>query len=274
MASYSKTKAVLQQRKPFPNDGIGRPRMLKDFLNDTSNSCTSTGFKSLPRQPCNPNAQVFTNNTNTKLLRCQSKAASTAISALQAMINAVKNFPLKNSPSILPRSLSRRLSRKKPSEVKITVRVKDILRWTSFRDLVEEKSQPLDFNSSPNRCTTTTITTGSTNTTCSSNSSSWCESDFTSEYLPSWGRNSQDNVVNEVEVGKKYLPRVGEDCLKTTTGTETYADVGPKVSNYLVHRIYRIYCMCLLVRVPWMIIKVLFYLSMALSLCFPWSDSF
>ena len=274
MASYSKTKAVLQQRKPFPNDVIGRPRMLKDFLNDTSNSCSSTGFKSLRRQPCNPNAQVFTNNTNTKLLRCQSKAASTAISALQAMINAVKNFPLKKSSSILPRSLSRRLSRKKPSEVKVTIRVKDIIRWTSFRDLVEEKSQPLDFNSSPNRCTTTTITTGSTNTTCSSNSSSWCESDFTSEYLPSWGRNSQDNVVNEVEVGKKYLPRVGEDCLKTTTGTETYADVGPKVSNYLVHRIYRIYCMCLLVRVPWMVIKVLFYLSMALSLCFPWSDSF
>ncbi|KAL4621763.1 hypothetical protein ACB092_06G252600 [Castanea dentata] len=228
MASYSQTKAVLQQRKPFPNDGIGRPRMLKDFLNDTSNSCTSTGFKSLPRQPCNPNAQVFTNNTNSKLLRSSSKAASTTISALQAMINAVKNFPLKKSQSILPRSLSRRLARKKPSEVKITIRVKDIIRWTSFRDLVEEKSQPLDFNSSPSHCTTTTITTGSTNTTCSSNNSSWCESDFTSEYLPSWGGgNSQDNVVNEVDVGKKYLPLVGEDCLKTTTGTETYADVGP-----------------------------------------------
>lgn len=133
---------------------------------------------------------------------------------------------------------------------------------------MEEKSQPLDFNSSPSHCTTTTITTGSTNTRCSSNNSSWCESDFTSDYLPSWGGgNSQDNVVNEVEVGKKYLPRVGEDCLKTTTETETYADVGPKVSNYLVHRICKIYCMCLLVRVPWLILKVLYFIFIYLLDC-------
>ncbi len=232
--SYSKTN--VQHTKPCPIDGIVRPRMLKDFLNDISHSCSSTGFKSLPRHP---NSQFFTYD---KLLRSRSKAASTTISAFQAMINAVKK-----SPSILPRSLSRRLSRKKQnttSEVKITVRIKDIIRWTSFRDLVEEKSQPMDFSSSPHHCTTTTITT--TTSRSSSSGSSWCESDFTSEYLPSsWGSNSQEDVEQpEVQVDKKhYLPRVGEDCLETTTGTETYADVGHRVSNYLVHRIY-FYIVC------------------------------
>lgn len=85
----------------------------------------------------------------------------------------------------------------------------------------------MDFSSSPHHCTTTTITT--TTSRSSSNGSSWCESDFTSEYLPSsWGSNSQEDVEQpEVQVDKKhYLPRVGEDCLETTTGTETYADVG------------------------------------------------
>ena len=151
------------------------------------------------------------------------------------MINAVKNihFASVKSPSILPRSLSRKLSKRnsqlnvenKESEIKITVRVKDIIRWKSFRDLMEEKSQPSDFAYSPHHCTTTT-TTRSTCTPCSSNGSSWCDSDFTSEYLP-----SEEYGENEVEVGKTFLPCVGKDPMETTIEMATNTAVGPKVSK-------------------------------------------
>ncbi|OMP07885.1 hypothetical protein COLO4_06963 [Corchorus olitorius] len=243
-----------RQRKHFPLER--RPRMLKDFLLDDSHSCSSNGFKSFPRKPCEDSSSIIRNliqidlnlghakaNQGQRLQRSRSKAASTTISALQAMINAVKAIHFitsvkSPSTSILPRTLSRKLSKKssaKESEVKITVRVKDIIRWKSFRDLVEEKTPPSDFASSPHHCTTTTITTtttGSTCTPCSSNGSSWCDSDFTSEYLPFdelSGRQLEVDVV-----GKKFLPCVGNgnDPMETTTQEAANTSVGPKGIKY------------------------------------------
>ncbi|TXG62783.1 hypothetical protein EZV62_009777 [Acer yangbiense] len=191
-----------KQRKHYAMEH-GRPKMLKDFLTDDSNSCSSTEFKSFHHSS-------------------RSKAASaTMISAFQAFINSVK------SPSnILPRSLSRMLSKRSDSEVKTmitTVKIKDIIRWKSFRDLLDQdKSQP-----STDHDHHTTTSTGSTNTTScsrsSSNASSWCDSDFTSEYyLPSWSE-------NDVELGKKYLPIcVGRDSMETTTESPALSTVGPK----------------------------------------------
>lgn len=221
-------------------------RMLKDFLLDDSNSCSSNGFKSFPRKPDSSVRNLIQIDLNSghakqqKLQRSRSKAASTTISAFQAMINAVvKNIhfaSVKYSPSILPRSLSRKLSKRnsqlnngaESDDIKnITVRVKDIIRWKSFRDLAEEKSRPSDFASSPHhQCTTTTATTtttGSTCTPCSSNGSSWCDSDFTSECLPSeeYGENEDHNE------GKKLLPYVGKDPTETVAAKTA---VGPKVS--------------------------------------------
>ncbi|KAJ6686174.1 hypothetical protein OIU79_016049 [Salix purpurea] len=149
------------------------------------------------------------------------------------MMNAVKNlhFIAVKSPSLFPRSLSRRLSKKKcqneESEVKITVTVKDIMRWRSFRDIVEEKAPSSDLPPSPHHCTTTT--TRSTSTTPRSGSS-WCDSDFTSDYLPCWNGNSDESVEYEAEAeaGKKFSPCVGEDSLELTTATKRYTEVGPK----------------------------------------------
>ncbi|KAJ6679578.1 hypothetical protein OIU79_019347 [Salix purpurea] len=182
------------------------------------------------------NPKSIANSSNNiasyKLLRSHSKAAaSTTISAFQAMINAVKNihFTAVKSPSILPRSLSRKLSKKKSqnkeNEVKITVTIKDIIRWRSFRDAVEDKYLPPDSPSSPHHCTTTT--TGSTSTTPRSGSS-WCDSDFTSENLPSWNGNFDECGENEKEVGKKISPGVGEDSSVATTEAITNTKVGPE----------------------------------------------
>ncbi|GKV13002.1 hypothetical protein SLEP1_g24081 [Rubroshorea leprosula] len=223
--------SVSKQRKHLSLQD--RPRMLKDFLLDDLNSCSSGGFKSLTRRAPDEDDQIIPNlnSGNSRLQGSRSKAVATTISTFQAVINAVKNihFAVVKSPSILPRSLSRRLSRRnsgdrngdnKENEVKVNVlTVKDIMRWKSFHDLVDEKYRPVDFASSPQHCTTatvTTTTTGSTNTPCSSSGSSWCESDFTSEYSPE-------------ECGEKYLPCVGKDLLmEPTTATVSEPTVGPE----------------------------------------------
>lgn len=247
----------VQQRKTSANERK-KPRMLKDFLSESLDSCPSgAGFKSFPTQPCSSTTcshdQYHSNPNNTmKLLRSRSKAASAAtISAVQALINAFKKYP----PMFLSRKKyysSSKEAGRSTSDIdgaKIRFRVKDIVRWSSFKDLVEEKSRPLDVASSPDDdddhqqqqyyyyCTTT----NSSNTTCSSssNGSSWCESDFTSfEYLlssSSWHGKSKECGEHEVKVGKKYLPSVGRDCLEVTAGTESYADmeVGPKVRTII-----------------------------------------
>lgn len=235
-----------------------RPKLLKDFLiDDDSNPCSSSGFRSFPGKPFDStmktlieidlsNPKSIANSSNNiasyKLLRSHSKAAaSTTISAFQAMINAVKSihFTAVKSPSILPWSLSRKLSKKKSqnkeNEVKITVTIKDIIRWRSFRDAVEDKYLPPDSPSSPHHCTTTT--TGSTSTTPRSGSS-WCDSDFTSDYLPSWNGNFDECGENEKEVGKKISPGVGEDSSVATTEAITNTKVGPEVRFYILDCIF------------------------------------
>ncbi|XP_022974182.1 uncharacterized protein LOC111472764 isoform X2 [Cucurbita maxima] len=165
---------------PFHLDDAASPRMLKDFL-----------------QESNGNGE--------------SKTAS--------FVKRI-SFPSLKLRRILPRSLSRRLSGMRERDERETgddfvVKVKDIIRWRSFRDLVDETAEmavsPLDFADSPGRYTaaaTTTTTTTATN----SNSSSWCESDFTAEDLPSpsWKGCSDDD-----EAGKVYFSCVGEDSSET-----------------------------------------------------------
>ncbi|GMI75873.1 TON1 Recruiting Motif 9 [Hibiscus trionum] len=216
-SNYNPNSTQRKQNSPLER----RPRTLKDFLHDDSNSCCSNGFKSFPRKSYQ-NSSISPENLNNsqRLQRCRSKAASTTISAFQAMINAIK--------SLSPRKPSKRNSQSqlneenKGTEIKITVTVKDIIRWKSFRDLVEEKSLPSDLaSSSPHHCTTAATTTTGSNTPCS-NGSSWCDSDFTSEYLPSDEYGENDVGI----VGKKSSPCVGKDPMNTATTTKT--DMGPK----------------------------------------------
>ncbi|KAF2315356.1 hypothetical protein GH714_038913 [Hevea brasiliensis] len=199
------------------------PRMLKDFLiqHDSYSSFSSENDLSAE-----------------KLLKSRSRS----LSAFQAIIKSVKNihFTAIKSPSILPRSLSRRLSRSrrsaymdsetenKQTEIKITVTIKDIIRWKSFRDIVEEKSPPSDLASSPHHCTTTT-TASTPCSSCSNNGSSWCDSDFTSEY-------GNFDEYGENEVSKGYLRRVGEDKdSKEQTTNYTNKAVGIKEKEKQQH---------------------------------------
>lgn len=105
------------------------------------------------------------------------------------------------------------------SEGKVKVKVKDILRWRSFRDVVvpaeEEEPQPLDL-AGP-------TSSGSS----SSKGSSWADSDysFTADELPCWWDHGKS--VQEEE-GKKWADHIdGGDPAWATTETTDSAQVIP-----------------------------------------------
>jgi len=178
-----------------------RPRMLKDFLSDNLNSCSSSGFKSLPRKPTSMHTLIE--------MELKSSSSPPSNSPFQILMNTIRSISffnsMRKSPSVLslPRSLSRKLSssrrrrttRRTRSEgcndISITtVKIKDIIRWKSFRDIVEPPPPPLDFMVEPT--TTTTTATWST-----SSGSSWSESDFLTS---SW----EDPQNDSVEAGKRF----------------------------------------------------------------------
>lgn len=92
-----------------------------------------------------------------------------------------------------------------------SVTVKDILRWKSFRDLVDpvEISVPMPSNLSPSRCTTTTTSEGTPR-------SSWCDSDFTVGDSPVWCRGF---VADTEVIGKKNfrINVAGDERLRHNT---------------------------------------------------------
>ncbi|CAI9101684.1 OLC1v1039063C1 [Oldenlandia corymbosa var. corymbosa] len=164
-----------------------RPRLLKEFLSDDSSLPSSSSF--------DHHGSLFKKSSSLKnprslLLRNRSKSASSiSISAIhkasEAVIKAIKFLPFARgsaikTPSLLPRSLSRKKSKRdqiiqseKHSEISNrasfssssedqqqveTPKIKDILRWKSFRDVVEDLSNkwlesdfaPEDLNSLDN----------------------------------------------------------------------------------------------------------------------------
>ncbi|TKY63831.1 hypothetical protein E2542_SST13715 [Spatholobus suberectus] len=203
----------VQQLRRF-NSMERRPRMLKDFLSESLNSCSSSGFKSLPRKP--------NNSSMHSLIEMELKSPPSSNSPFQTLVNTIRSISLftstRKSPSVLslPGSLSRRLSssrrriRRRRSQVcneinVRTVKIKDIIRWKSFRDVVEPSlpPPPLDLMVGPSNATGAA--------TCSSSSdSSWSESDFFTNNA--WEEAQNDNV----EAGKRisFSPLVvGKDSV-------------------------------------------------------------
>ncbi|KAL8062584.1 hypothetical protein ABFX02_02G157500 [Erythranthe guttata] len=218
-----------------------RQMMLKDYLirdDCYHNSCSSSssssnsGFQMYPRRkPCKSTAAAVTSKKSTNkpghivLLRSWSRKAA----AIHKVINVVKlfHFASAKSPLLLPRKLSKKSKEDKNGavlgdvtpEVKVKVKVKDILRWRSFRDVVEEdNSSPWDFPSSPSRSitTTTATATATTTTTSSSKRSSWCDSDFTAEESQLWGGENGEFL--------------GKKCFTATNTTLT----SPKVGDFSI----------------------------------------
>lgn len=185
--------------------------MLKDFLRDDAH----TSYNGFPFNPRNSRMLISSHPDKLSgvLIRSRSKkAAATTISAIHKVINVVKLFQFGSvrSPLVLPRSISRKSPKSRDRNVDISdlpeikVKVKDILRWKSFRDLVEDDPVPLDVPSSPGRSTTGT-------TTSCSQRSSWCESDFTAEELPPWGGETEQFLGKKCFLGQPADRKVKGD---------------------------------------------------------------
>lgn len=227
-------KAVVIQRRPL---------MLKDYLRDDLSSCSSNGFKSLPRRQCCTSSTVrflleldlklrdhstTINTTRQRLFRRRRRSerskltataastTTTTISALQraseAVINAVKKqlpFHSVKSPSVQIRarkglSLTRSLSRK-------------LFRksfWNLKKaDKEEEEEEKNDirrwrlFREILNDQNEPSDQNTHRSSLTSSNSKSWEESEFTSENLRcSSGNSESSSTSNDVVESKTDLP--------------------------------------------------------------------
>ncbi|KAL1543482.1 hypothetical protein AAHA92_20449 [Salvia divinorum] len=164
-----------------------RPMLLKDFLNDdTASSSVSNKSTAVSSR---------SNKPHIVLLRSWSRrAAATKISAVHKVIKLLQFASSKSRPRTISRKLTNKWVKADDSDIvvgvpEVKVKVKDILRWRSFRDLSEDEPRPLDFPPSPHRRATSSA--AATTTSCSKRSS-WCDSDFTAEELPPWGGENEE----------------------------------------------------------------------------------
>lgn len=229
----------------------GGPQLLKDYLaSGDSNSCSSSGFRSFPRRLQHQQKQHHRSTTTTQTVRTllqidlnttitttkntsssRLKLTRSHSKALRFFSNAVRFFPPFHTLKSRRQENDVGVLRGAPGPFK----VKDILRWKSFRDLVEENSPaPLDFNDVG---ATTSTGSASSSSSSSSNTSatSWCDSDFTGEELPCWGGNSC-----EYSEGKRFSPQLG-------VGGDRDSTSDPKVrKNVLLRlRLMVVFLVCL-----------------------------
>ena len=200
-----------------------KPLLLKDYLLDDQSSCSSNGFKSFPRRRCCTTVRLLLEiDLKTKqqqqptqlFKRSKSKAASTAISALQkasvAVMKAVKLLPFPSpnstvrspSPSrtrkgLLPRSLSRKLCKKnfwrKAADQHGQCKESNEIRgWRLFGEFLEEQDKLSDQ-----------ITSGiSTTSRSNSNCNIWSTG---SEYTVDSGNSTCNSSRNDSVCNRKDL---------------------------------------------------------------------
>ncbi|XP_022996339.1 uncharacterized protein LOC111491600 [Cucurbita maxima] len=209
---------------------------LKDFLlQDDFSSCSSNGFRSFPRSQCCTTTVRFllhndfkrTDSSVTKTLpppTASTRIALPAVSTLQkasnAVVRAFKQFPL-------PRSISRKLilvSFWKKSNVTHS----NTKRWKSFREFLDEKEPPSSSDHDHADSTAIAIAGRNSICSCSNNSISWTESEFTSEMIPSSSSGNFDSC-SEIDVAKddkdspgNLIPKtdgiaLGKDSIEETT---------------------------------------------------------
>ncbi|MBA0852559.1 hypothetical protein Goshw_006889 [Gossypium schwendimanii] len=234
-----------------------KPLMLKDFLlRDDLSSCSSSGFKSFPRQRCCTTVRFlleaelkkskdnYSSTTERLLFRSRSKPGAATISALQraseVVLNAVKLLPFpsikSSSPSLsMKRNSSRKVHFTRNFSRKLLKRrfwrkadkedhQGEIRRCKLFREFLEEKNESSDQNTITNVSTTDTSTYSSTTVTASrvssnTSSNSWAESEFTADVLQTWSSNSERSSENDIVEAETSLPQKEE--VSNTVGEDS-----------------------------------------------------
>ncbi|MBA0709808.1 hypothetical protein Golax_024829 [Gossypium laxum] len=234
-----------------------KPLMLKDFLlRDDLSSCSSSGFKSFPRQRCCTTVRFlleaelkkskdnYSSTTKRLLFRSRSKPGAATISALQraseVVLNAVKLLPFpsikSSSPSLsMKRNSSRKVHFTRNFSRKLLKRSfwrkadkedhqGEIRRCKLFREFLEEKNESSDQNTITNVSTTDTSSYSSTTVTASrvssnTSSNSWAESEFTADVLQTWSSNSERSSENDIVEAETSLPQKEE--VSNTVGEDS-----------------------------------------------------
>lgn len=221
--------------------------LLKDYLiRDDLSSCSSSGFKSVPRRQCcttvrfdllekdlqaKRNRLLRSSSVISHRSSCSFKVASSTISVLhkasRAVINAgVKLLPflsISPTPSSMKRLLSQSLSSKMLSRsfwrkaIEEEEDESENPRWKSFREFLEEKDKPFDQQTQSSSMISVTL--GSSCTSGSSgrsNGNSWgSSSEFTWEILRSTTTSDNTSDVGVVSSGENSTVQ------KTSTATMT-----------------------------------------------------
>ncbi|CAL0314272.1 unnamed protein product [Lupinus luteus] len=119
--------------------GFGKPMgyqmlLLKDYLRDDLSSCSSSGFKSLPRRQCCPQP-LFSSSSSTKsVLQKASESVLNAIKSLtsrSSSLSRTQRCKAKKGGDVLSKSLSRRLMNKSFWRIRTpSIMGSDISKWT------------------------------------------------------------------------------------------------------------------------------------------------
>lgn len=190
--------------------------LLKDYLLDDFSSCSSNGFKSFPRRQCCTSMRFLIQAElkkkqnilppqNNKYLNFSPKKPpkSSALSAFQSVITAVKRLPFtasvsssekkKSKKSFLARNFSRKILKKSFWKRKSNSN-KEIPRWISFNQWLKDEPEPHSIDSSESKSDSSL---GS-----ESKSDSSLESEFT-EF--SSGNSAPEANLNLPEEGKESV---------------------------------------------------------------------
>uniref|UniRef100_A0A7N0U183 DUF4378 domain-containing protein n=1 Tax=Kalanchoe fedtschenkoi TaxID=63787 RepID=A0A7N0U183_KALFE len=194
------------EKKPSRMDNrLIKPVLLKDYLLDELSSCSSNGFKSLPRHRCissnttvrflvdkdidlNPNHKLKP-RTASATSADKSRPMTAAISAFQkaseAVINAVKLLSVHNRSSVrsgfLARSFSRKVFKRTFWKRSCDGQIKDseIHRWKTFHNLISEfPDTPTHFIPAATATTATSDSSSICGGNCKSGGSSWSDNEF------------------------------------------------------------------------------------------------
>lgn len=176
--------------------------MLKDFLRDDHSHSCSSSSSPIGSDQCFPIKISRKSNdpSNVQLLSRSKSAAMHTISAFHKVVNLVKMIPFAT------RGKNKNDTSQDFTEVK--VKVKDILRWTSFRDLDVDKSTPLDHLTSITTVDSSSRRSSSTSDSYSGHRSSSCSQSYlTAGHLLFWCCEKEEYFDNRDDMLRKF-PKV------------------------------------------------------------------
>ncbi|OIV92743.1 hypothetical protein TanjilG_00877 [Lupinus angustifolius] len=106
--------------------------LLKDYLRDDLSSCSSSGFKSLPRRQCCPQPLFSSSSTKSVLQKASESVLNTikSLTSRSSSLSRKQRCKAKKGGDVLSKSLSRRLMNKSFWRIRALSMGSNISKWT------------------------------------------------------------------------------------------------------------------------------------------------